>query len=162
MRGSSRNPSEAVLIVWLAEKLREQLMLTAEKIEKQNYCTNDIADLMMRFQKAYKTIEYMTTELMKIDTPDCFVKEAYQAGLNGLTGMKFEHNCDIQPDGNGVYRCSCDLIADGELELAIDSIKEPSNQVDSNVCSCKGERTVTSYWKLCCSRCQKVLPVENR
>lgn len=98
-------------------------MLNAEKIENQDYCTNDIADLMMRFQKAYKTIEFMTTELMKIDNPDCFVKEAYAAGLNGLAGMEFEHTCDIQPDSNGIYRCECDLIANGELNIASDRMK---------------------------------------
>lgn len=85
-------------------------MLTAERIEKQDYCVNDVADLLMRVQKAYKTIEYMVTELMKIEEQNCFVKEAYQAGLNGLAGIEHEHNCDIQPDKNGIYRCMCDLI----------------------------------------------------
>ena len=89
-------------------------MLTAEKIENDDYCTNDVADLMMRYQKAYKSIEYMVTELMKIDSPDYFVKEAYQVGINALGGMTYEHDCAVEPDENGIYQCSCDLIPTAE------------------------------------------------
>lgn len=84
-------------------------MLTVEEIEKSNFSVNDVADLMMRYQKAYKTIEFIVTELMKVDNPSAFTKSAYEAGVDGLDGMEKAHDCEVVPNDKGAYQCNCDL-----------------------------------------------------
>ncbi len=53
-----------------------------------------------------------------------------------------------------------DLVTETKFYIAW--AEERLNQEVTNVCSCKGGSTITNYWKICCSRCQKVIPREQR
>jgi hypothetical protein len=90
------------------------IMLTSEEIEGQEYSTNDVADLLMRLQTARSGLEYAATEIMKTETNDSLVMSAYEALINTLGMIDCEHDCEINPDDNGIYRCACGLIASAE------------------------------------------------
>jgi hypothetical protein len=89
-------------------------MLTAEQIENQDYCTNDVADLLMRVQIAQSALFYVVTEIYKTETSDSLVKSAYEFAVNGLGQIEHEHDCEIRQDDDGNYRCQCGLISSAE------------------------------------------------
>lgn len=68
-----------------------------------------------------------------------------------------DERCQLNIPGWEAAICHCPI--DGAIVIW-EVCDQPSNQENANVCSCDGEWTVTSYWKLCCAKCQKVIPAE--
>ena len=88
-------------------------MLTNEQIENKDYCTNDVADLKLRFEIAKQSLMSIAGAL-KHEQP----YKAYELAVNDLSRLQGEHNhdCDgdVSLDHNGNYVCKCLLIMSAE------------------------------------------------
>jgi hypothetical protein len=93
------------------------MMLNAEKIENGNYNINDVADLLLRLQTARAGIDYAITEIYKTEVNSSLILSAYEALVNTLGMIDHNHDCEITPDSDGLYRCACGLIASAETHI---------------------------------------------
>ena len=89
-------------------------MLTVDEIERGEYSTNDVADLLMRVQIATTALCFVADELNRSGLDNCFVRDAHGVALNTLGRMQHEHDCSVEKLDAGTYRCKCDLIASAE------------------------------------------------
>ncbi len=81
-------------------------MLTIKEIERDDYSTNDIADLLMRVQIAEESLGSIA-DLISIDS----IKAAFELAVNTRYRIIYQHDCDVSSPCGDKYRCSCDLIA---------------------------------------------------
>jgi len=97
-------------------------MLTAEIIENQNYCTNDVADLLMKVQIASKALAFVADAIARASEGEDYdarmLSDAHGVAITTYGRINSDHSksccADVTADDKGGYNCACSLMASAE------------------------------------------------